>query len=293
MDFVALDIETANADQSSICAIGLVSFKGGQIIDERHLLVDPDDEFSPHHVRIHGITAEHVRGKPTVPQMLAELGETYKGATLLHHGPFDRTAFRRAFHKHTHTPWACNWLDSLMVARRTWFEHAGMGGYGLKFLAKHYGIPLVNHHDAVEDARAAGLLFIRASKETGLSIDEWFDRVAAPIGAPRIGISGPAQALEEVLKNETIVITGALQVMERKEARERAVAAGFKVGENVTAKTTILVVGNQDVRRLAGKSISNKQSEAEKRAENGQSIRIVTESDFLDLISFPLNGEAV
>lgn len=31
MDFVALDVETANADLASICAIGLVHFKAGEV----------------------------------------------------------------------------------------------------------------------------------------------------------------------------------------------------------------------------------------------------------------------
>ena len=284
MDFVAIDIETANPDQSSICAVGIVTFRGGEIVDEHHTFVDPEDEFSRHHVRLHGIDQASVAGSPTVPQMLAQIGQAHRDAIMVHHGPFDRTGFRRAFAKHGHEPWPCRWLDNLMVARRAWHEHAGNGGYGLKALAKYYGIPLSNHHDPLDDARAAGRLLVRASKDTGRSIEDWLSRVGQPVGSIAQGRTAKSQVLHEVLGSEVIVFTGKLSV-ERSEAERDAQEAGFNVGQNVTAKTTILVVGDQDVRRLAGKSASSKQIKAETLVSKGQSIRIVTESDFRDLIS--------
>lgn len=43
MQFVALDVETANADQASICQVGLVRFEGGDVADTWETLVDPED----------------------------------------------------------------------------------------------------------------------------------------------------------------------------------------------------------------------------------------------------------
>lgn len=140
MDFVAIDVETANPDQSSICAVGIVTFRDGQIVDERHSFVDPEDEFSPHHTGLHGIAAHHVVGAPTVPEILEEIGAAHAGATIVHHGSFDRTAFQRAFRKHGCELWSCRWLNTVMVARRAWLEHHGAGGYGLASLSRHLGI---------------------------------------------------------------------------------------------------------------------------------------------------------
>ena len=53
------------------------------------------------------------------------------------------------------------WLDTLQVARRTWDGFREDGGYGLANLARAFGI-LFKHHDAAEDARAAGLVMLRA-----------------------------------------------------------------------------------------------------------------------------------
>jgi DNA polymerase-3 subunit epsilon len=64
MRFVAVDLETANPQFSSICQIGLVVFEGGREIDSDVRLVDPNDYFDPYNVAIHGITADQVRGAP-------------------------------------------------------------------------------------------------------------------------------------------------------------------------------------------------------------------------------------
>jgi DNA polymerase-3 subunit epsilon len=54
-DFIALDIETANADFASICSIGLVHFKGAEVFKSLTILVDPEDHFDPLNIGIHGI----------------------------------------------------------------------------------------------------------------------------------------------------------------------------------------------------------------------------------------------
>jgi DNA polymerase III subunit epsilon len=46
-DFIALAVETANADFASICSIGLVHFRAGAIFKLLTVLVDPEDDFNP------------------------------------------------------------------------------------------------------------------------------------------------------------------------------------------------------------------------------------------------------
>ncbi len=58
--FVAIDVETANADLASICQIGLVTFADGQIVSEWQSLIDPEDEFNEINISIHGIDESSV-----------------------------------------------------------------------------------------------------------------------------------------------------------------------------------------------------------------------------------------
>jgi len=51
MRFVAIDVETANPDMSSICSIGAAAFESGELVSEKYWLVDPRDDFNPRNVR--------------------------------------------------------------------------------------------------------------------------------------------------------------------------------------------------------------------------------------------------
>ena len=55
MDFIAIDVETANADMASICQVGLVKYEDGVLSDEWNTYVDPEDYFDGINVSIHGI----------------------------------------------------------------------------------------------------------------------------------------------------------------------------------------------------------------------------------------------
>jgi DNA polymerase III subunit epsilon len=69
-DFIALDVETANADSASICSIGLVHFRQNAVFKSLTILVDPQDYFDPINISIHGIRPEDVAGKPTIERVL-------------------------------------------------------------------------------------------------------------------------------------------------------------------------------------------------------------------------------
>jgi DNA polymerase III subunit epsilon len=62
-----------------------------------------------------------------------------------------------------------------------------------------------------------------------------------------------------------------------------AARAGCEIKNSVTKSTTLLVVGDQDIRRLAGNDKSSKQRKAEELIAKGAPIRILSESDFTRL----------
>jgi len=87
------------------------------------------------------------------------------------------------------------------------------------------------------------------------------------------------------LAGEEIVFTGTLS-MTRREAAVLAATLGCDVATSVKKTTTVLVVGDQDIRQLAGNEKSAKQLKAEELVGRGQPIRILKESDFLRLTTF-------
>jgi DNA polymerase-3 subunit epsilon len=274
MEFVALDVETANADCSSICQIGIARFEDGCLAEEWSTLVDPEDYFDSFNVSIHGITEDMVNGAPVFPRLIAEIRGRVRSRIVLSHTPFDRVAIAQACAKHDLEGVECIWLDSARVARRTWSQFARRG-YGLHSVCAVIGYDF-RHHDALEDAKAAAHVLLAAMKETGLDLEDWLKRVQQPISGPAIVQAGNP---EGPLHGEVMVFTGALEVT-RAEAAALAAKVGCAVAENVTKDTTILVVGNQDARKLAGHDKSSKHRKAEDLIRKGCAIRILTEKDF-------------
>ena len=179
-------------------------------------------------------------------------------------------------------PISTTWLDSARVVRRTWKDLA-VSGYGLKNVCKKIGYSF-KHHDALEDAKAAGHILLAAMNESNLDLTTWLHRIKQPIGfeSAKNGVLVEANP-EGDLFGEIIVFTGALQIP-RREAAALAANIGCQVNDNVTKKTSILVVGDQDVLELNDEHKSRKHRRAEELLVAGQMIRIIRESDFRKLV---------
>jgi DNA polymerase III subunit epsilon len=279
MDFVALDVETANSDLASICAIGLVHFRAGEVYRSLGLLIDPQDHFDPTNILIHGIRPEDVLGKPRMREAIRAITQNLQDCVIVHHTAFDRAAFHRASVRFGVDMPSVFWLDSARVARRAWSE-CSKRGYGLADLCAKFDITF-RHHDAAEDARAAGMILLRAISDTGIALENWFEHLDSRYyGEQRPRRSGNRDGW---LVGETVVFTGKLK-MTRKEAADLAAAAGCDVRPSVTRETTILVVGDQDIRLLNGHDKSSKHRQAESLIADGAPLRIFGESDFLEMM---------
>lgn len=280
LNFTTLDFETANANLSSICQVGIVEFRSGVVIDDFTSLIDPEDYFSGINIEIHGINSEDVLGAPNFEKIYPELVSRLAGKIVVSHTPFDRSALCQSIARHRLPGIECRWLDSARVVRRTWLAYAKRG-YGLNSIASKCDIEFQQHH-ALEDARAAGLVLLRAIAESGISLEGWVKRSLLPIGGKvgRLSYQGnPSGALF----GENLVFTGALKIT-RKEAAELAAQIGCTVTDYITEKTSILVTGDQDIAKLsAGQTKSSKHRKAEALIEDGSAIRIIGESDFMAL----------
>lgn len=280
--FIALDVETANADMSSICQIGVASFEGGKDVYRWETLIDPDCFFDSINVSIHGIDEDAVSGAPSFAEVFPVLVEMISGKVVVTHTSFDRTAIQRACNRHSSSMVECTWLDSSRVARRAWPE-VSKRGYGLSNLAARLGI-VFEHHNALQDALAAGQVLTRAVTESGKDLDWWMHQVSRRINPARASHLPDVEInLDGDLFGETVVFTGSLS-MSRVLAEQTAMLAGCAVSKSVNKRVTLLVVGDQDATKLAGHEKSSKHRKGEELILAGQDIRIVGESDFLLMV---------
>jgi len=286
MKFITLDVETANSDMASICSIGAAIFENGQISSEWYSLLNPEDDFHPINIAVHGIDETMIAGSPTYQEVATTIEQLIGNMVVVTHTQFDRVAMHQAANRWAITPPCCTWLDSAQVARRTWTECAE-SGYGLADVCKRIGYEF-QHHNALEDAKAAGQVLLAAMAETGLDLDGVLKRVRQPIDPKRRSSHGKIRregAPDGPLFGEVIVFTGGGLGMPRREAADLAAAAGCEVAPGVNKRTTLLVVGDVDAKLLAGHEKSSKHRKAEKLIAEGFPIRIIRATDFRELIA--------
>lgn len=281
MDFAVIDVETANADLASVCQVGVARFDGGALANSWSTLIDPEDVFEPLHISVHGIDEGRVKGAPTFPDVWEGIASRVEGTITVSHTPFDRLSLSRVCDRYRRPEFRTRWLDSARVVRRTWSEWSRTG-YGLQSVADALGIQYVAH-DAEEDARAAGEVLLAAIRHSGVSLEEWLDRAHHPIGADEHGRIMREGDLDGPLAGEVAVFTGSMSIP-RREAADLAAKVGCSVEAAVNKRTTILVVGDQDLRRLSGHEKSAKHRRAVELIASGRGIRILGESDFRELV---------
>jgi len=229
-DFVVVDVETSCHRVSSICQIGIVGFRDGQETFAYESIIDPCDDFSPFNTRIHGISCDHVAGMPTFAQIHATIDGHLAGRITVAHSLFDKGALDAACRTHDRPAIEAIWLDSVRVAKRAWPE---LGSHRLNVLSRFLGVRH-RHHDALSDARAAGMVIVKAIDHTGIALAGWLTPPSAGGPTPKAAPNGP-------LKGERIAILG--------EARSGQLAQwlaglGARIVASVGVSTTILVVAS-------------------------------------------------
>ncbi|SNY92300.1 DNA polymerase III, epsilon subunit [Cohaesibacter sp. ES.047] len=166
--FIALDVETANNDRSSICQIGIACVCIDDRMNTWSSYINPcTDNWSC--TWVHKITQSHVQDAPSFPDVLRLLLPHLDGHTVFQHSSFDRSAINAACAANglSHPDW--DWRDSIQIAKLAWPELKGNGGYGLASLKEHLNLRF-RHHDGEEDARAAAEIILRAEQHMGKSL---------------------------------------------------------------------------------------------------------------------------
>jgi len=263
-DFVVVDVETACHRVSSICQIGIVGFRNGSEVFAYETIVDPCDDFSPFNTRVHGISCDHVVGKPTFAHIHATVDAHLSGRVAVAHSLFDKSALAAACRQHAMAAIEATWLDSVRVAKRAWPE---LPSHRLNVLAKFLGVRH-KHHDALSDARAAGMVIVRAIDHTGIDLAGWLTPVARGGKSPKAAPDGP-------LKGERVAVLGGPR---DGPLAQRLAALGARIVASVGVSTTMAVLAqDHPFGRFPQAAAPYRRTEELRRA--GSSIRIVKEQE--------------
>jgi DNA polymerase III epsilon subunit-like protein len=174
----AFDLETTGVDPATgrIVSAALVPFADGREGPALTWLVDPGIEIPEESQRVHGITTARVRaeGTPTalaLPQILAAITALRERGTVLagHNIVYDLTVLAAEAVRGGLLAAPQDLLvglppvvDTLVIDRQ--IDRFRKGPRTLTAVAEHYGAPLADAHDALADARAAGLIALAQSR---------------------------------------------------------------------------------------------------------------------------------
>lgn len=159
--FIAIDVETANNERSSICAIGAVKVEGGVVTDSRYSLIQPEPNwYARFCTAVHGLTDDDTWNAPVFGKVWKDWQPWLEGYTLVaHNARFDAGCIRAACRVYGLDEPDEPFLCTLEAARKA-IPRGMCPSKSLDMLCEFFGIPLKNHHNALDDAEACAKLGI-------------------------------------------------------------------------------------------------------------------------------------
>ena len=152
-DFVAIDFETANGRRSSVCSVGIVIVRNGQIVDKFYSLIQPYPNYYNYWTTaIHGLTRANTDGQPTFPEVWAQIKDRIAGLPLVaHNRPFDEGCLKAVFQEYGMEYPGYEFYCTL----------ATVACHQLQVVAAACGYNLSEHHHALADAEACAAIALK------------------------------------------------------------------------------------------------------------------------------------
>ena len=152
-DFAAIDFETANSERSSVCSVGVVIVRNGEIADTFYSLIQPEPNYYNYWCsRVHGLCREDTEDAPIFPNVWAQIEPLIEGLPLVaHNRPFDESCLKAVFRVYQMDYPDYEFLDTLWASRRLLPD---LDNHRLDTVAAACGFHMENHHHALADAEA-------------------------------------------------------------------------------------------------------------------------------------------
>lgn len=283
-DYVVVDLETTGymPAYDSIIEVGAVKYEGGAEVGRFHTFVGIDFALNDFIVAHTGITDEMLRGAPHIvdvlPQLLAFIGDK---TVVAHNANFDVNFIYDDALNLLNVKFQNNFIDTMRLAKKC---DLPVENHKLATLAAFFGISQPIAHRALADCDTAHALYEK--------LKEYINNNAISLkphySATRVaGIQATTDDIDvdNPFYGKTVVFTGALDSMQRKDAAQIVANLGGILGDTITKKTNFLVLGNYAYCSTIKGGKSSKHKKAEQLILGGQDLQIIPESVFLSMIA--------
>jgi len=316
-DYIVIDIETTGLDPEydNIIEMSAIKVRRNEIVDRFTSLCkpkgyftyfrDPTDDDCKHYIirdgvvtgyvdsfitKLTGITNQMIEDAPDIDCVLKSFHEFIKDDILIGHNVnFDVNFLYDHLVDSFNTPLTNDFIDTLRIARKLLKE---LKHHRLNDLIVHYQFDERGLHRALDDCIITNNILVKLKKDaTNVfgNLDAFVDSFkmkSCDYATYAKNIVTQSNEFDEThpLFGRVCVFTGALEKMVRKDAMQIVANLGGINGDGVTAKTNLLILGNNDYCSSIKDGKSNKQKKAENLILKGQDLQIISENVFYDLI---------
>ena len=160
-DFAAIDFETANGQRSSVCSVGVVVVRGGEVTDTFYSLIQPEPNYySWFCQQVHGLGHEDTDDAEVFPKVWERIEPLIEGLPLVaHNAMFDEGCLRAVMQVYQMDWPDYQFYDTLRASRC----HFGrqLPNHQLHTVSEACGYCLENHHHALADAEACAAIAVK------------------------------------------------------------------------------------------------------------------------------------
>ena len=170
--FVSIDFETLYSQRVSACSIGMVKYRDGKKVDQYYSLIRPPFDYPGKSGQVltwvHGISKDDVRNEKTFAELLPDIEAFVDGLPLVaHNASVEKCCIRDVcayYEINTNLDYE-NIFDTLPLSReaeaKLGLQVEGQGTHSLDAVCCRFDIPVLNHHNALEDAEMCGNLMVK------------------------------------------------------------------------------------------------------------------------------------
>ena len=290
--YAILDLETANNDRGSVCAIGIVYVEDNSVVDTYYTLVNPHSEFSNMCMRIHHIKPEHVTDAPSFADVWPGLYAKLRAIPIVaYNASYDMYHLEKAIYDAGYGEPNLRYTCALKLAKQ-WVPAQS---HKLENVAAHFGITYTPH-EALDDARAtAGIMiammrshdvtslhsFMRLSNRSyDYTIFDKYDPVTDQVDSDNVQVRTKSFQHGDgtALKGKGIYICGALNMLTKDELKVTLAEVSCNYKAKLTKQVDMVIISDKALGTdRADKCISDA------RAINNQ-MEIINESEFIDML---------
>jgi DNA polymerase-3 subunit epsilon len=245
LSFTALDIETADNSNHFICQIGLVKVINGIISEKYMSLVKPPNNFySYHNTKVHGINSQMTEEAPSIGDIWPIINHLIDGQLVVcHNASFDIQKLENTLNYHSIE------LPNFEIACTY-----KIYGKNLTDCCASFSIEIGNHHDALADAEACALLYLKSlqdeiSTEKLIQKEKANSEFSSYFSQKQIAKDDLVPDFENCCKSnpfymKKIVLTGDLKFISRKDIAHELKIRGADVNTGISKKTDIVIIGD-------------------------------------------------